>query len=288
MIDFLGVTSPKAGSTSLHNYLIQHPALFLPEKKEMQFFNFNWGKGMAWYKEQFKNAQENQKLGEVTPTYLINQETVDRIYKHLGADVKFILMLRNPVERMLSEHKHNIRNRNTKLNLEQALYREDHKEYTGEDYKFFNIINNSQYYAQLCRLLKHYDSAQVFPVILEQDFKEDTVDITLNKICQFIGVECFNFNHDVYDNSGFSPRFGLIQDLVHKDSFIKRTAKKAFPDFDTRQKIREFIFNINSSKKKQKLQFSEELKNDLYLRYFKEDINQLEQLIGRDLTVWKR
>ena len=37
-IDFLIIGAQKAGTTSLHRYLRQHPAVFMPEQKDLPFF----------------------------------------------------------------------------------------------------------------------------------------------------------------------------------------------------------------------------------------------------------
>jgi len=70
---FLCIGAQKAGTTWLHNMLRQHPELFLPETKELSFFdlksNFE-GRGTSWYRSNFAAADDNQLIGEVTPGYL--------------------------------------------------------------------------------------------------------------------------------------------------------------------------------------------------------------------------
>ena len=58
--NFLVIGAMKAGTTSLWHYLRTHPQVFMPDVKEVMFFDprHNWGRGVAWYESQFQRSHE--------------------------------------------------------------------------------------------------------------------------------------------------------------------------------------------------------------------------------------
>lgn len=105
---FLCVGAQKAGTTSLHALLSQHPQVFLPAVKEVHYFSLHYGRGQAWYREQFAAAQADACCGEITPYYLFHPLAAGRI-QTLLPNVRLIVMLRDPVQRTLSGLFHSIR-----------------------------------------------------------------------------------------------------------------------------------------------------------------------------------
>jgi len=103
MPDFLIIGASRGGTSSLFKNLLQHPQIAAPSYKEVHFFNSNerYGYGIEWYKKQFPKVKKNGLLFEASPAYFTTPMSVERIYKHLP-NCKFILLLRNPVDRALS------------------------------------------------------------------------------------------------------------------------------------------------------------------------------------------
>jgi len=103
--DFVIVGTMKAGTTSLAGNLRRHPEIFMP-KGEVKFFNDHWHKGIAWYREIF--AEGAGKLsGEKTPDYMRLRRYMKRIHT-VVPDAKIIVLLRDPVARLMSEINHKI------------------------------------------------------------------------------------------------------------------------------------------------------------------------------------
>ena len=103
MINFFCIGTQKSGTTTLHDILSQHPDIFLSEQKETHFFcrtDF-YNKGYDWYKKSyFKNANDIEYIGEIDPDYLFFEKTIERIAENCSvSDTKFIVVLRNPVDR---------------------------------------------------------------------------------------------------------------------------------------------------------------------------------------------
>jgi hypothetical protein len=92
--DFLIVGAVRGGTTSLYNYLKQHPQIFMPKEKEPQFFAFSEKPThyphppIIWkfddYVKLFENAEESQLIGEASLGYsLCYEETINNIKKYI-------------------------------------------------------------------------------------------------------------------------------------------------------------------------------------------------------------
>jgi hypothetical protein len=99
--DFLGIGAQKAGTTWLHANLGCHPEVFLPEPKELHYFNGKPRLPLAFYKAKFRKAG-TRTCGEITPAYgHLPEPEIARI-RGLNPNLKLLLMLRNPVARAWS------------------------------------------------------------------------------------------------------------------------------------------------------------------------------------------
>ena len=133
--DFIILGAQKAGTTSLHAYLREHPDVLPCAWKEVHFFDGrNYRRGEAWYRRQFLNADDLRALpkfrgrrligGEATPYYLFQPQVPERIAKHVPK-AKLIALLRNPIARAYSQYQHNVRRDKEPLSFADALKRED-------------------------------------------------------------------------------------------------------------------------------------------------------------------
>ncbi len=111
--DFIIIGESKCGTTSLYNYMIQHPAIKPALTKEINFFNWSYDKPQNWYNAHFptkfkkkfsKNVFKKPFLtGEATPLYLFNSQVPKRMFKIIP-NVKIIIVLRNPIDRAYSHY----------------------------------------------------------------------------------------------------------------------------------------------------------------------------------------
>ncbi|KYQ92682.1 sulfotransferase [Tieghemostelium lacteum] len=120
--NFICIGTMKSGTTFLDYYLQKHPQVAKHTKKEIWFFNSFYSYGVEWYANHFEPVLnfDNQKLiGESTPFYINNPNTAARMFVTLK-NVKMILMLRDPVDRALSQYYFSIkwleRNKSQPLN----------------------------------------------------------------------------------------------------------------------------------------------------------------------------
>ena len=105
-LSFLVCGAQKSGTTALAAYLRQHPGIYLPERKELHFFD---DETQAWPEpdlnelhRHFPGPQKPSKLwGEATPISLYWDPAAERIWRYNQA-MRLIVILRNPIERAYS------------------------------------------------------------------------------------------------------------------------------------------------------------------------------------------
>ena len=102
--DFVIIGAQKSGTSSLYDFVVQHPAILPAAKKELHYFSLGYKKGEYWYRLRFP-IRASQKLlsGEASPIYLFYPMVPGRM-KKLLPDVKLIVILRNPVDRAYSHY----------------------------------------------------------------------------------------------------------------------------------------------------------------------------------------
>ena len=102
--NFIIIGSQRCGTTSLYTYLAQHPQILTPIKKEMDFFSWHFDRGIDWYLAHFPPIPEEEQFltGEASPSYFDCREAPERLYSAFP-EVKLIVLLRNPVDRAISQ-----------------------------------------------------------------------------------------------------------------------------------------------------------------------------------------
>lgn len=120
--EFLIIGAQRCGTTSLYNYLAQHPNVLPPLVKEIHFFDENWERGLDWYLAHFpvrRNVNRYRTL-EATPYYLFDPAVPARVRDTLP-NARFIVLLRNPVARAISQYHHEKKYGREKLSFSDAL-----------------------------------------------------------------------------------------------------------------------------------------------------------------------
>jgi hypothetical protein len=101
--NFLIIGAARSGTTWISKNLELHPEIYIPRKKELHFFDSKYSKGMSYYESFFNDVDSATAVGEATPAYLHVECAAARIREHLP-DVKMIVSLRNPVDRLYSRY----------------------------------------------------------------------------------------------------------------------------------------------------------------------------------------
>jgi hypothetical protein len=117
-LDFVVIGTQKSGTTSLWQHLRRHPQIRLPHDKEAPIFaTADGARADAVARlvgSYFRDAPADALLGTVTPQYMMGHQGVSaeqiatRIAQALP-DVKLIALLRDPVERAISQYRMSVR-----------------------------------------------------------------------------------------------------------------------------------------------------------------------------------
>lgn len=178
--DALGIGVQKGGTTTLHTLLQAHPEVFLPLSKEVHFFSKHYAEGPEWYARQFGEAGDCRCRAEITPYYIFHPQVPARVQALLPR-VRLILLLRDPVERTLSQVFHSRRLGLEPLDPEQALAAERERLAGAEavlarpdglhqSHQEHSYLSRSRYEQQLARWLAHFDRQQLLVLRSEDLF----------------------------------------------------------------------------------------------------------------------
>lgn len=115
--DFFVLSPPRSGSTWLFQNLRYHPGIFIPPAKELRYFsNLLDICYPEWYQEQFNDGIGKIK-GDVSPTYAVLCEDSIRAAQEMAPDLRFLMLLRDPIERAWSHVCHQLRCKEAVFNL---------------------------------------------------------------------------------------------------------------------------------------------------------------------------
>ena len=126
--DFLVLGAQKAGTTALYEYLRRHPQISGPSWKEVSFFDRHWARGESWYRGNFPNLARTRgkHVGEASPSYVFHPLAPQRV-QEVVPEARLIVLVRNPVDRALSQYNHEVALGREPLPFEEALDAEDER-----------------------------------------------------------------------------------------------------------------------------------------------------------------
>jgi hypothetical protein len=177
--NFLVIGAMKAGTTSLHRYLREHPQVFMPADKELDFFvaEKRWVHGRSWYEAQFAAADGAIAVGEASPTYTMYPQfpgVADRVAELLP-NARLVYSVRHPIERMRSHYLHEVEKGRERAPIGRALT-------TDRRY-----LDASRYAMQLEQYLDRFPAERVRVITAEQ-LRGDRV-ATVRDVLAFLGVD---------------------------------------------------------------------------------------------------
>jgi hypothetical protein len=241
MPSFLIIGVPKAGTTSLYNYLIRHPLVRPSLKKEVNFFSHRFYKGINWYRIHFPlnskylsylpGVKQGEYItGEASTTYIGYPHAARRIKKYLP-QVKLIALLRNPIDRAYSHYNHRVQRESEKRSFEEAITQEP-QILRGE---FEKILENENYSS-----MKYRKNCYLSGGIYLEQLKTWFDVFPKNQILILKSEDLFMNPHQVYQtvlNFLELPSWQL-RECEPKNQAISPYGKM---NADTRQQLREYF-----------------------------------------------
>lgn len=201
--NFFIVGAAKAGTTSLWQYLRQHPDVFMPQndlEKEPTYFSEltpPWAtqfRDWSTYLKLFEPAKTQRAIGEASVAYLFSSDAADRIAdRYPGA--RIIIALRHPAERAYSHYKfmcelgfewltpfESALAAEEPRSLDVALKQRDPYWFYG--YQYFGV---GLYAAQIERFTRRFSKEQIQLVFFNELNKRPAE--TTRAVFEFLGVD---------------------------------------------------------------------------------------------------
>jgi hypothetical protein len=288
------VGAAKSGTTSLHNYLNQHPDVFMCTPKEPHFLiNNEIGKDRIpigicsenEYLDLFLEGRGEKYRGESSVMYLMFPEIViPKINQQFGEECKIIIMLRNPIERAYSGFQH-VRRYNIKedcsdfksaWNISEERYFSKSDMTPASRYKELGL-----YYKQVKSYL---DEVKNVHIIIYEDYKNNFKNEMI-KVFDFLGINKINIDSDKrYMVGGWQWEDEKMKRIMMTENPIRSVLKFLIPFKGIRKNIRTRIQNRNTSE----VAIISDKDKVMLKEFYKEDIKKLSELINRDLNYWTK
>jgi hypothetical protein len=181
-VEFLVAGAQKGGTTSLCEYLRQHPGLCLSERKETHFFDTD-----KYFQQQpvdysplhaHFRPQPGQLLGEATPVTMYWVDAPRRVWEY-NAQMKLVCVLRNPIDRAYGVDP---------LPFEEALRAEAERcrSVLPVQHRRFSYVDRGFYSEQIRRLWRFFPPAQT--LFLRAEELRQQPQATLDRVFDFLGV----------------------------------------------------------------------------------------------------
>ncbi len=217
--DYLIIGETKCGTTSFYNYLIQHPKILdtygngdqvdeIYRTKEIRFFDRYFDRGVEWYKSCFPDTKEGEITGEATPMYMYRTLALFRI-KQVVPQAKFIIQLRNPVDRLYSNYQH--------YHKWVPGFKEKYRDFahylnSARDTDYF-LIDKGIYVQTIERWFSFFPEEQFFIFSLEE--LQQNPQKVYSAALKFLGVEDFRLSKfESYRALDYSPMEEEIRNML--------------------------------------------------------------------------
>lgn len=278
-LNFIGIGAQKCASSWLYDILADHPEAALSEKKELDFFSYRYEHGYRWYERQFPDKSSAKAVGEISPSYF-NEASVPERAKLYSPDLRILLSLRDPVERALSQHRHLIR-----IGM-----------VAGPDYRFEtaladnpSYIDQGRYAAHLSRWLSCFPENQLLVVLMEDIRKSP--EATARRVYEFLGIDPEHRSAALYEksNPSYVVRSRVADTAIrHLRKSVKKLGLGHIWQALGNSGLRNLYRGMNR-KPSEAIVPPVQSKTTQQLREeFREEINKLERLLGRNLESWRQ
>lgn len=299
MPDFLLMGAPKSGTTALHVALSRHPGLSLSSPKEPKYFLTDGppptggGPGdektyreYVWKREDYEalwsDAEPGQLRGESTTLYLADPAAHRRIRAEVP-DAKLVAVLRDPVDRAHSNWSH-LRSAGLEPvgDFPRACMLGEARAQEGWG-PFWRYLQIGRYGEQLEHLFTQFPREQVL-VLLYRDLREEPTK-TLDRVCEFLGVEAGLVDEVPAENVTAHVSDGLVNTALHRAVQGVESLGSIAPAPLRRAATSAAVKLLQREQQTRPTLAREE--RALLLPHFAEDIARLERVLDRPFDHWR-
>jgi len=292
--DFFVIGAGRSGTTSLHQYLSQHPQIFLAPKNPSFYyactptgtpFENDRSRMPSYfipdahqYSQLFADAPEGAITGEVSPVYLASTRVAPRIAKH-QCSAKLIALLRNPVDRVYSRYVARHRDGLEKTATFEDLVAREISEPIVRDDAHASYLPGGM----TSHFLQTY--FDVFPreniaVYFHEDLASDAGGL-MHRICRFLGVpEDFDFDVSrIHNRGGGRIKNHSVGRIWAASEPLRRMVRPLLPKTFRDGALRQITAQT------ERIAIRPETRQRL-VKLYRDDIGRLQELTGRDLLAW--
>lgn len=196
---FVIVGAQRCGTTSLYRDLSGHPQVREPLGKELQYFTLFHRRSLDWYRGHFPVLEPGQQTFEASPYYLFHPHAAARMGAALPT-TRFVVLVRDPVERAFSHYLHTLRTGDEPLGFEEAVAAEPQRMRRAEErgldsaaghdlLRQYSYLGRGMYGEQLNRMLSVIPLERVH-VMRSEELHVDP-DRHFAGLLEFLGLEPF-------------------------------------------------------------------------------------------------
>jgi len=290
--EFFIVGGPKSGTTFLAQYLSEHPDIYMPERKELHYFGsdlqFTRGRiSFEQYASHFRGARAGDIVGEASVWYLYSTRAAREI-KEFCRTARIIIMLRNPPDMLWSLHSQMLYTLNEEIDdFEAALAAEEDRR-DGRRVPPTAIFPAGLLYTEVARLtpqvrryLHEYPKSDIH-IVLFDDLKRDSFAV-LAGVFQFLGLSDWRPPSLEVVNPATTYRSRLAHRLLQQPPApISVVGRLLSPRLKNR--VIRALRRLNTERDARG-PMPQRLRRAIGPR-FEDDVVELQQLIGRDLSGW--
>lgn len=293
---FIIVGVQKAGTTSIYNYLRQHPQVFMSPVKEPHFLERDWEQFYAeggqrkatridtWEKYQalFDGVTDERAIGEASANCLFHhQGAIPRIQQYVP-EAQIVMVLRHPADRAHSDYLMHIRdciNPQQQRSLASIIHEQ-------ADTSF--LIRKGYYHAGVKHFIDTFGAERV-GVFLHDDLKRSAVQF-MQQMYEFIRVDGA-FTPDVGKRAQTAqvPKNSTVNSFLRTRNPLRSaiaTGLKLVMPLEKRQRLRNRLITLNSAGKQAAPLAAAD--RSALIDLYRDDILRLQDLLDRDLSAWLR
>lgn len=222
------IGAQKCGTTTIFDWLHQHPDVFVPDSKEIHFFASEefWSQGTPYLSSFYDRlGEEAVVLGAYVHTMYF-PESVPRMHAY-NPGMRLIAVLRDPVSRAYSAYWYARKNGWEDLpTFELALEAEDERARGRRiDQSELTYVRHGYYAEQLRPWREAFGAEQIR--VLETGAIRSRPEEVLREVCGWLGVdEAFPFDTSAKSNAAAMPRFPRLHRALLSDNALKRAVRR--------------------------------------------------------------
>ena len=281
-LEFLIIGTQKAGTTSLYEYISEHPEIYVPQVKEIQYFVDDrfYEQGPVYLDAFYKGATADQAKGLAYVHMLPFADCPSRVVD-FNSKMKLVIMLREPIKRAFSAYNFAMKNgwEEPKVSFLKSFELE-RKRLNGNFTERFELayFHNGLYHQHLTNWLTHFPKDQLL-IITDSDLKHSRAE-TLKKVFGFLGVcESADINLEVEHNKAGGVKNAKLQKaLLDKEAGWKRKLGGVVPKpvkVALRANVIKPMMEWNKTEEVNRAMTQEEI--DRARTYFEEDLKALKR-----------